>query len=188
MEIVIADNNLQKITELKSLLKDLPFLDVLSLRDFPQDSLPPEATAVAKKLDRWAISDTSGLVIPALLKEGDDQQSFFKGETTTDADRRRELLTAMEMMEGMKRHAYFVCRLTLASPKGVVKEVNATCEGLVTKETRGGAGFGFDALFVKHDYDKTFAELDLTTKNRVSHRRKAFDKLQTALEALDDRS
>ena len=56
--------------------------------------------------------------------------------------------------------------------------------GQITRERRGQNGFGFDPIFIKNDYDKTFAELDEITKNRISHRRKALEKLLPVLESL----
>ena len=49
---------------------------------------------------------------------------------------------------------------------------------------KGALGFGYDPIFVKHEYGKTFAELGEDIKNRISHRRKALDKLLPSLEAL----
>ena len=49
---------------------------------------------------------------------------------------------------------------------------------------RGGGGFGYDSLFQKYDYSKTFAEIDEETKNKISHRRKALDKLLPTLDLL----
>jgi XTP/dITP diphosphohydrolase len=51
-------------------------------------------------------------------------------------------------------------------------------------EERGRNGFGYDALFIRHDYNKTFAELDSQIKNKISHRRKAFDKILPFLESM----
>ena len=62
--------------------------------------------------------------------------------------------------------------------------MRATCEGMIAAEERGRSGFGYDALFLKHEYSKTFSELDEETKNMISHRRKALDKLLPFLEAL----
>ena len=51
-------------------------------------------------------------------------------------------------------------------------------------QDKGGSGFGYDSLFVKHGYNKSFAELGESIKNRVSHRRKALDKLTLSLETI----
>ena len=59
-------------------------------------------------------------------------------------------------------------------------------EGGITDSASCSAGFGYDSIFLKNDYDKTFAELDEQTKNRISHRRKAFDKLITVLDSLKE--
>ena len=96
----------------------------------------------------------------------------------------QKLLKAMADLTGMHRTAYFECHLVLASPEGIKKSVTGTCEGTILTEERGRDGFGYDSIFVKSEYDKTFAELDETTKNRVSHRRKAFEKISPSLQTL----
>jgi XTP/dITP diphosphohydrolase len=83
-----------------------------------------------------------------------------------------------------ERTAYFECSLALANPDGLKKCVEGICEGYLLKEPRGRHGFGYDSLFIKNDYEKTFSELDETIKNRISHRRKAFERLLTLLETL----
>ncbi|HLB52283.1 MAG TPA: non-canonical purine NTP pyrophosphatase, partial [Chlamydiales bacterium] len=81
-------------------------------------------------------------------------------------------------------NAYFECAIALASPQGLQKVTSGTCEGTLQIKERGGGGFGYDPLFIKHGYSKTFAELDEATKNRISHRRKALDKMLLQLETL----
>ena len=60
----------------------------------------------------------------------------------------------------------------------------AKCEGRIETQERGGEGFGYDPLFVKHDYNQTFAELKEAVKNKISHRRKALDKIAITIESI----
>ena len=92
----------------------------------------------------------------------------------------------MKHLCDLERQAYYECWLSISSPEGLKKSVRGFCEGTLLTEEKGTKGFGHDCLFVKHEYGKTFAELDETTKNRVSHRRKALDKLHLFLESLSN--
>lgn len=47
---------------------------------------------------------------------------------------------------------------------------------------RGGSTFGWDPIFQPDGHDKTFAEMTLEEKNKISHRRQAFQKLKEYLE------
>ncbi len=48
-------------------------------------------------------------------------------------------------------------------------------EGLIVDLPRGSLGFGYDPIFVPNGFDKTFGELPIELKNRISHRaRKRF--------------
>lgn len=195
MEIVIASRNLHKIREFRDLLKSLK-LDVLSLLQFPDYRAPEEtsltfkenatlkAEHAAKALNRWVIADDSGLIVPALQGEPGVFSRRYAGDDATDADNRQKLLQRMQGMNDDARTAYFECCLALASPLGLKKCVTGRCEGMIASSEKGNHGFGYDSLFIKHDYDKTFGELDENTKNRISHRGKAVEKLAAALESL----
>jgi len=196
IELVIASTNIHKIREFKSMFKSDARFDVRSLLDFPDYTPPAEtgetfeknatmkATHAAAALHRWVIADDSGLVVPALGGIPGVQSARFAGDHATDADNRKKLLEKMSHLLGEDRDAYFECCIVLASPSGVKKCVKGVCEGTLLTHEKGGGGFGYDPLFIKHGYSKTFAELDETTKNRISHRRKAFDKLFLALDSL----
>ncbi len=195
-EIVLATKNIHKIREFKEMLGKATKFDVLSLIDFPS-YVPPEETGktfqenavlkaihAAKALNKWTLADDSGLIVPALKGEPGVFSARYAGKNATDADNRKKLLSNMEHLEGQNRIAYFECCLALASPEGLKKCVCATCEGEILKKERGGSGFGYDPLFKKHDYSKSFAELESSVKNQISHRRKALDKLLLTLELL----
>ncbi len=195
--LVIASHNVHKIREFRALLKPFKAIDILSLLDFPGYHLPEEtggsfeenaslkATHAAAALKHWVLADDSGLVVPALNGAPGIRSARFAGNQATDADNRKKLLQNMEHLLDEDRFAYFECWIALASPAGIIKKLgNGTCEGTILSEERGGSGFGYDPLFVKYGYNKTFAQLEESIKNRVSHRRKAFDKIAPLLDSL----
>lgn len=196
MEIVIASSNLHKIREFREMLKPFAFADVLSLLNFPdyhplpedgatfQENANCKAEHAAKALQKWVLADDSGLVVPALKGVPGVSSRRYAGDDATDSENRAKLLAAMEQLTGLQREAYFECCLALASPTGLKKCVTGTCQGSILTEERGRNGFGYDSLFVKQEYDKTFAEIDDVIKNKISHRRKAIEKLATTLEGL----
>lgn len=199
MELVLATENLHKVRELREMLKGVKGIDVLSLTQFP-DYTPPEETGTtfsenaelkalhaARHLNRIVLADDSGLVVPALEGDPGVYSRRYAGGSATDAENRRKLLTETKHLEGESRAAYFECALAIATPEGIKKSISAKVEGMILAEEKGKNGFGYDPLFQKYDSHLTFAELDETTKNRISHRHKALQKILPALEALAKR-
>ena len=174
----------------------MKMLDILSLKDFPEYVPPPETGSTfkencllkgehaAKALKKLVLADDSGLVVPALEGRPGVVSARYAGLDATDKDNRQKLLQEMKNLHGNGRDAYFECCLAIISPERILKECSAVCEGSIIDAEKGGGGFGYDPLFLKHDYRKTFAELDETVKNQVSHRRKALEKLIPYLEQL----
>jgi XTP/dITP diphosphohydrolase len=200
MEILLASNNLHKIREFRDMFKSLTHLQLISLHPFSHYVAPEEtgttfrenailkAEHAARQLNHWVLADDSGLVVPALQGEPGVRSKRYAGPDATDLENRQKLLQEMEELSGQARTAYFECCLAIANPTGIKKCVEGICEGHIIKEPRGRHGFGYDSLFVKNDYEKTFAELDDTIKNRISHRRKAFERLLNFLETLKNMS
>lgn len=196
ISLVIASRNIHKIRELRSFLRGVSNLDILNLLDFPNYNPPEEtgssfeenaslkALSAAKALKSWSIADDSGLTVPALNNRPGIFSSRFASNKASDVDNRKKLLQEMSNLQDQERFAYFTCCLVIANEKGMQKIGCALCEGTIATEERGRGGFGYDALFIKHGYNKTFAELEESTKNRISHRSKAFEKLIPFLETL----
>lgn len=178
------------------MLKDYKHLDVLSLLDFPsyvpdkeegssfEEIVCHKAVHAAHALNKWTLADDSGLVVPALQGAPGITSSRYAGELATDAENRHKLLKDMEHILEPHRQGYFECWIAIASSEGLKKCVRGLCEGMILTEERGSYGFGYDPLFIKHDYGKSFAEIEENLKNRISHRRKAFDKLHVFLSSL----
>lgn len=196
MDLVIATQNPHKVREIRSILRRLKHFELYSLLDFPK-YIPPEETGntfeenailkavhAAAALNKWTIADDSGLVVPAIGGAPGVYSARYAGPKVTDKDNRRKLLKEMEKLEELGRSAYFECAIALASPDGLKKCVRGIAEGVILTEERGGNGFGYDPLFLKHDYNQTFAEMDENLKNQISHRAKALEKLRFALEMV----
>jgi XTP/dITP diphosphohydrolase len=197
LKLLIATNNGGKIREYKELLKKYPF-DIYTLKDFPHYNPPPEdkdtfegnalvkAQHAADHLQILTLADDSGLVVPALKGQPGVYSRRFAGENATDAENRNKLKTLLKTLQDAEKSAYFACSIALCLPGKCLKIVLGQCEGELIDEERGSQGFGYDSLFVKYDYNKTFGELDQDTKNRVSHRRKALDKLDPILTSMTE--
>ena len=196
MELLIASRNVHKTLELRQMLKSLTYLDLYSLIDFPDYEDPPEhattfeenastkAIHAARELQKFVIADDSGLVVPALNGEPGVFSRRYAGENATDKENRTKLKNKLTALRDDDRAAYFECALALASPDGLIRCVTGKCEGFVIPEEKGSQGFGYDSLFVQWDYGKTLAELEPELKNRISHRRRALDKLLPLRETL----
>ena len=87
--------------------------------------------------------------------------------------------TTRKALEGKAdRSARFRTVIALSDPEGNVETVAGACEGSMIEQLRGSNGFGYDPLFVPEGYAETFAELDASVKNRISHRANALKAAQ----------
>lgn len=180
--IVIATNNKNKLVEFKNLLKETS-IEVKSLADFgpiPEavedgstfdENAYKKAHHTARILGIPAIADDSGLCVDALGGAPGVYSARYAGENATDSENCKKLL---EELEGKSdRKAHFSCVLSIAVPSGPALTYEAHCDGIILNEPRGTSGFGYDPLFYFEELGKTFAELSMDEKNRVSHRGKA---------------
>jgi XTP/dITP diphosphohydrolase len=197
MDLLIASTNFHKIRELREMLKLFNTLDILSLHQFPhylptdenganfQENAIAKAIHAATNLNKWVLADDSGLVVPSLNGEPGIFSRRYAGPNATDQENRDKLLQSMQHLNEMSRSAYYECCLALAAPDGSIKKyVTGTCEGSILLKARGRNGFGYDPIFVKQEYEKSFAELDDSVKNRISHRRKAMERLSPCMEGI----
>ena len=102
-----------------------------------------------------------------------------------DDDRNNEkLLAELSKKEGASRKAQYECVLTLITDEGREVVVSGKCHGTIGYSEVGDNGFGYDPLFIPDGFDKTFAELEPSQKNAISHRRRALEALKHELENL----
>ncbi len=184
--IVIATRNTGKTTEIRELLKGYP-VDLKNLDDF--GPIPPvvedgitfeenaykKASFTARVLGIPAIADDSGLVVEALDGSPGVYSARYAGENAQDADNTRKLLS--DMLGVANRRAAFECVISLAVPSGAALTYEGRCEGLISESPSGTGGFGYDPVFFHPDSGKTFAEIGLEEKGKVSHRGRALKEM-----------
>ena len=177
--IVLATENRNKVKEFQKMLEGSPVV-IKCLGDYPK--LPPviedgatfeanaykKAAHYARVLGLPALADDSGLVVEALEGRSGVYSARYAGEKASDAENCAKLLGEMAGKED--RRARFVCVLSLATPGGPALTWEGSCEGVLTTAARGTSGFGYDPLFFYPPLDKTFAELSMEEKNKISHR------------------
>lgn len=183
--IVFATRNRGKVKELAELMADTG-LEFLSLTDLPGapeviedgDTFEANAAKKAREIAAWsgmvAVADDSGLEVDALDGAPGVRSARFSGEHASDQENNDKLLRLLADVPRERRSGRFVSAIAVATPDGRVETVRGTCEGIIGTAPRGAGGFGYDPLFVVPEYDQTYAELDLATKNLISHRGRAF--------------
>ena len=192
IRLLLASSNAGKLREYRELARNSP-LDVDLLPSFSElatfeETAPTFAeNAVGKALyygrftDELLAAEDSGLVVPALGGAPGVYSARYAGPKGTEAECVRKLLGAMEGKRGSERRAHFVCVIALARKGRVLAVVSDFVEGLISDEPRGAHGFGYDPVFLLPDIGRTSAEIPQDEKNRLSHRGKAFRKLQAIL-------
>lgn len=146
----------------------------------------------------YVLADDSGLEVDALNGAPGvhsarfaalDHASSAPDENSSDADNNAKLLRLLADIPTERRAARFRCVLSLMQVKPPQPMLaghlfEGTCEGHIAFEPRGGAGFGYDPLFIPVGGTESFAELGEQKKNAISHRSKALAKMRDAIVTL----
>jgi XTP/dITP diphosphohydrolase len=191
--LVIATRNKNKLREFQDILKGLD-IEIVSLDQF--GPIPPaiedgdtfeenaykKALHTAKILGISALADDSGLVVEALSGQPGVYSARYAGENASDDENCLKLLN--ELVHVTDRRAYFQCVLSLAVPSGPALTYMGRCDGTIIKEKRGENGFGYDPIFFFNELQKTFAELSMDEKSKVSHRGKALAELKNEIKSI----
>jgi XTP/dITP diphosphohydrolase len=193
--IVLATRNKGKTREIRELLKSFP-IEIKNLDDFgpiPEveedgetfdDNAYKKAAFAARVLGYPAMSDDSGLVVAALGGKPGVRSARYAGETATDAENCEKLLR--EMKGKQDRSAAFECVISIAIPTGAALTYEGRCEGELLESPQGENGFGYDPLFFFPAFGKSFAEVPMAEKNRVSHRGKALQEVAQEFDKILD--
>ena len=168
-KIIFFSHNDNKIKEVKKLFKDTE-INILTLHSFPNISKPKETGSTFeenakikssygyKKIQLPCFADDSGICISAL----DD----FPG------------IESKRFLKKNDDHKKTFVSLTFDN-KSIF--FNGVVRGKISSKPRGKYGFHYDPIFIPEGSEKTFGEMSIEEKNKISHRARAINKLKKFL-------
>jgi len=183
MKLIFATNNLHKLEEIRSNLPDKYLISGLIeagiIEDIPetQDSIEGNALEKAKfiyeKYSFPCFADDTGLEVKALGGRPGVYSARYAGK---DGDSKNNIVKLLKELENVDdRIAQFRTVIAYIN-KGVLKTYEGYVEGSITNKEQGKNGFGYDPVFIPKGFIKTFAEMSLNEKNKISHRSIALKK------------
>ncbi len=184
MQIVFATNNLNKLKEVQKLIPNsielLSLKDIGCFEDIPetQDTIKGNAIQKAEYIKTHygynCFADDTGLEVNVLNNEPGVYSARYAGPQRNANDNMDKLL--LNLKDHDNRNAQFKTVIALRL-NGKLKTYTGICKGQITTIKKGEKGFGYDPIFKPNGYEKTFAEINLDLKNKISHRGKAISLL-----------
>jgi XTP/dITP diphosphohydrolase len=192
--LVLASNNAGKLRELKAALAPLGIEPVTQGELGIAEAEEPYVTFVENALAKArhasaasglpALADDSGICVAALGGAPGVRSARFAGEPRSDGRNNKRLLDVLHGESDRRAwyHAVLVFVRHAEDPQPVIAE--GSWHGEIALAPRGAGGFGYDPIFWLPERACTSAELDLETKQAISHRGQA---LRALLERLPGR-
>lgn len=182
-KMVFATNNVHKTAEVANILAPqyqvLNLKDIHCLVDIPEtgntfaENASLKSSYVYQNYHLDCFADDSGLEVDAL----NNAPGIFSARYSGIKDDSANLQLLLKNMEGKSdRKARFKTVISLLK-NGENHLFEGVIEGTIRTEPAGSKGFGYDPIFQPNGYNITFAEMEMSEKNKISHRALAMQKL-----------
>ncbi len=188
--VVLASSNEGKLVELREILAsvdiELIAQSALGIADaeetgatFVENALL-KARHAARAAGLPALGDDSGICVDVLGGAPGLYSARYAGGHGDAGANIAKLLAELDGIGEAQRNAHFHCSIVLlASPDDPAPLIaEGRWHGRILTAPRGDHGFGYDPVFFDPELKRGAAELDTSTKNRVSHRGQALAKLR----------
>ncbi|MGB3132706.1 MAG: RdgB/HAM1 family non-canonical purine NTP pyrophosphatase [Saprospiraceae bacterium] len=188
MELIFASHNVHKSKEINQIigadfivksLAEISWYDEIDEFGVTlEENAQIKAREIYTKLHLDCFAEDTGLEVEALGNKPGVHTARYAGDSK-DANENMNLL--LENLQNTKnRKARFRTVICL-----ICKEQEILFEGILNGkiglQKNGNNGFGYDPIFIPEGFDISLAEMDEKTKNTISHRKKAIQKMQVWL-------
>lgn len=182
-KLILATHNPNKLKEIQAILPDFELqslTDVDIHQEIPEHENTLEGNALAKarfvhnKLGVNCFADDTGLEVDALNGEPGVFSARYAGPEKDSEQNMKKLLDKLGQNKNRKARFRTVVALVLEGDEFLFEGI---AKGEITLKKQGEQGFGYDPIFKPEGFEKTFAQMDLTEKNSISHRKRAVQKL-----------
>ena len=191
MKLCFATNNTHKLEEIQALLGNSFELITLAEIGCHDDIPEPYDTIAENSLEKaryvWenfginCFADDTGLEVSALHGEPGVLSARYAGPQRNAEDNINLLVQKLSGFQDPGARFLTVITLVL---DGQYNQFEGTVYGKIISASRGHHGFGYDPIFIPDGYEKTFAEMTIQEKSKLSHRARAFVKLEKFLKQL----
>jgi len=199
--LLLATRSEGKLRELKPMFAaaglTLVSLDELELDESEEENdLEPYATFEENALSKAryfyevsggipTVSDDSGLEMDALSGQPGVKSKRWSGRNDLRGvalDEANNAALLLSLAGVSNTAARYVCAAAFVAV-GVEVTTRGVTEGTILSAPRGTGGFGYDPYFLSAELGRTFGEISVEEKQRVSHRGRAFRDLLTRIES-----
>jgi XTP/dITP diphosphohydrolase len=126
-------------------------------------------------------ADDTGLEIEALGGRPGVLSARYAGEEKNAGNNMDKILSELNGFANRKARFKTVISLVI---DGKETQFEGIVNGIILDERKGESGFGYDPIFEPEGYKRSFAEMSLEEKNKISHRALAVNKLVEYLNSL----
>ena len=145
--------------------------------DTLDDTIIPGLRWLMERYDRPVMIDDSGLFIDSL--------KGFPGVYSAYVFKTIGCDGVLRLMSGVgDRGARFECCIGFMMPGREPSISKGVAKGSISLEKAGTGGFGYDPIFVPEGYAKTYAQFEVSEKNKISHRGRAISQFLKGLPDL----
>lgn len=190
-KMILATKNAGKLKEFQAFLAPHN-IEVVSLADFEnvpeiiedgttfEENAAIKAKVISEHFKLPVVAEDSGLMIDALNGEPGVYSARYAGDHD-DAANIVKVLDKLNGVEEAKRTAAFHTVIVAMQPNGEQLVAKGQVDGMILESERGEDGFGYDPIFFYPPFEKSFAELTMDEKNKISHRGRALQDFMTKL-------